>query len=225
MAIILNIETATKNCSVSLAKNGKTIHIKELNDGKYSHAEKLHHFIDNLLKEAKITLNEVDAIAISKGPGSYTGLRIGVSSAKGLCFSVDKPLISVETLQSLANAINIEYGLIVPMLDARRMEVYASVFNHKHQQVREIKAEVIDENSFKEELKQGKVYFLGDGAEKCKTVITHQNAIFVDHQFPSAEQMSALSYHKYLKNDFENVAYFEPFYLKDFVVTPAKKKI
>ncbi len=225
MALILNIETATKNCSVSLAKNGQTTHIKELNDGKYSHAEKLHQFIDDILKEAKITLNEVDAIAISKGPGSYTGLRIGVSSAKGLCFAVDKPLISIGTLESLANAINIEHGLIIPMLDARRMEVYASVFNHKQQQVREIKAEVINENSFKEELEQGKVYFLGDGAEKCKTVITHKNAVFVDEQFPSAEQMSALSYHKYLNSEFEDVAYFEPFYLKDFVVTPAKKKV
>ncbi|WP_439131981.1 tRNA (adenosine(37)-N6)-threonylcarbamoyltransferase complex dimerization subunit type 1 TsaB [Polaribacter sp.] len=224
MSIILNIETATKNCSVSLAKNGEILAIKELNNGKYSHAEVLHPYIENVLKESNLSPKEIDAVAVSKGPGSYTGLRIGVSAAKGLCFAFDKPLISIDTLTSLSHAIDVEDGLIVPMIDARRMEVYAAVYNQTHQQIREIKAEIIDENSFSEYLKDTKVYFLGDGAEKCKTIITHHNAIFLFDKFPSAEQMAKLSFDKYKKSDIENVAYFEPFYLKDFVVIPEKKK-
>ncbi|OSY88832.1 peptidase M22 [Tenacibaculum holothuriorum] len=225
MAIILNIETATKNCSVSLAKEGKIIAIKELNDGNYSHAEKLHPFINEVVEEAQISKSEIDAIAVSKGPGSYTGLRIGVSAAKGLCFSLDKPLISIETLRSLASSITVKDGVIVPMLDARRMEVYSSVYDAEGNQAREIKAEIIDKNSFSEYLEKGNVYFLGDGAAKCKEVIQHKNANFIDDKFPSAKEMAALSFHKYKKDDIEDVAYFEPFYLKDFVVTSEKKKV
>ncbi|WP_158840154.1 tRNA (adenosine(37)-N6)-threonylcarbamoyltransferase complex dimerization subunit type 1 TsaB [Polaribacter sp. L3A8] len=224
MAIILNIETATKNCSVSIAKNGEVIAIKELNNGNYSHAEVLHPFILDVLKEVHLTSTEIDAVAVSKGPGSYTGLRIGVSAAKGLCFAFDKPLISIKTLESLAHAISIDQGIIVSMLDARRMEVYAAVFNHNYEQIRDIKAEIIDENSFSDYLDAGKVYFLGDGAHKCKEVIAHKNAVFVNDKFPSAKEMAQLSYDKYKKNDIEDVAYFEPFYLKDFVVIPEKKK-
>ena len=224
MAIILNIETATKNCSVSIAKNGEILAIKELNNGNYSHAEVLHPFIVAILEEANITSQELDAVAVSKGPGSYTGLRIGVSAAKGLCFAFDKPLISIETLRSLAHSISIDKGVIIPMLDARRMEVYAAVFNSDYDSVREIKAEIIDETSFLEYLENQKVYFLGDGAQKCKEIITHENAVFVDDKFPSSKEMAELSYSKYKKNDIEDVAYFEPFYLKDFVVIPQKKK-
>lgn len=224
MGLILNIETATKNCSVSLAKNGEILVLKELNNGNYSHAEKLHPIIQETLEEANITLNQLDAIAVSKGPGSYTGLRIGVSAAKGFCFSIDKPLISIKTLESLANSITIDKGIIVPMLDARRMEVYASVYNNHYELVREIKAEIIDENSFDDFLKNNKVYFLGDGAEKCKEVLKSDNAIFIDDKFPSAKEMAKLSYVKYKKNDIEDVAYFEPFYLKDFLVTQQKKR-
>tara|TARA_B110001454_G_C12627042_1_gene395330 strand:- start:151 stop:861 length:711 start_codon:yes stop_codon:yes gene_type:complete len=223
LAIILNIETATKNCSVSLAKDGNTLAIKELNNGNYSHAEVLHPFILDILKEAKVTLQEINAVAISKGPGSYTGLRIGVSAAKGLCFSSDIPLISLETLTSLSHSISIEKGLIVPMLDARRMEVYSAVYDKNHQQIREIKAEIIDALSFKEYLEKHKVYFLGDGAKKCKEFITHKNAIFIENKFPSAKEMAKLSYDKYKKNDIEDVAYFEPFYLKNFIAVPQKK--
>lgn len=225
MALILNIETATKNCSVSLAKDGKIVAIKELNDGNYSHAEKLHPFIQEILTKAKISATNINAIAVSKGPGSYTGLRIGVSAAKGLCFAIGKPLISVETLHSLATSLTIKKGFIVPMLDARRMEVYASVYNKQHTQVRAIKAEVINESSFAEYLTTNTVYFLGDGAEKCKNIINHKNAVFVDDKFPSAKKMAILSYEKYLKNDIEDTAYFEPFYLKEFLVTPEKKKV
>ncbi|UMB52722.1 tRNA (adenosine(37)-N6)-threonylcarbamoyltransferase complex dimerization subunit type 1 TsaB [Lutibacter sp. A64] len=224
MAYILNIETATKNCSVSLAKDGKTIALKELNDGGYSHAEKLHEFIQLVIDESKISLSDLNAIAVSKGPGSYTGLRIGVSAAKGLCFALNIPLISINTLQSLAQSITVSEGYIIPLLDARRMEVYSAVYaNNKN--VRDVQAEIIDETSFDDYLSKDTVYFLGDGAEKCKNSIIHKNANFIDNKFPSANEMSALSYIKYKKNDIEDVAYFEPFYLKDFVVTTAKKKV
>ncbi|RXP64602.1 tRNA (adenosine(37)-N6)-threonylcarbamoyltransferase complex dimerization subunit type 1 TsaB [Lutibacter sp. HS1-25] len=223
MEYILNIETATKNCSVSIAKNGEIIALKELNDGAYSHAEKLHQFIKEVVLEAGIEMSNLNAVAVSKGPGSYTGLRIGVSAAKGLCFALNIPLISINTLQSLAQSISISEGFIVPLLDARRMEVYSSVFNEKHEKCRDVSAEIITENSFETYLEKNKVYFLGDGAEKCKELITNTNAVFVDNKFPSAKEMGILSYMKYKKNDIEDVAYFEPFYLKDFVVTKSTK--
>ncbi|MGY0407409.1 MAG: tRNA (adenosine(37)-N6)-threonylcarbamoyltransferase complex dimerization subunit type 1 TsaB, partial [Polaribacter sp.] len=170
MAIILNIETATKNCSVNIAKNGVILAIKELNNGNYSHAEVLHPFIVAILKEAGIASKKIDAVAVSKGPGSYTGLRIGVSAAKGLCFAFDKPLISIETLTSLAHSISVDKGLLVPMLDARRMEVYAAIYNANYEQIREIKAEIINKDSFANYLDSNLIYFLGDGAEKCKEI-------------------------------------------------------
>ena len=223
MVTILNIETATKNCSVSLSINGSVIALKELNEGQFSHAEKLHSFIESIISEAKITLQDIDAVSVSKGPGSYTGLRIGVSAAKGLCFSLDKPLLSVETLTLLANAIDVaENEYIIPLIDARRMEVYSAVFDHDHQLIREISAEIIDKKSFSEYLKKSKVYFLGDGSEKCKNIINHKNAVFLDDFFPSAKYMSKLSFEKYKKNEIEDVAYFEPFYLKEFIAGKPK---
>ncbi|WP_435413991.1 tRNA (adenosine(37)-N6)-threonylcarbamoyltransferase complex dimerization subunit type 1 TsaB [Polaribacter aestuariivivens] len=224
MAIILNIETSTKNCSVSIAQNGKILAIKELNNGNYSHAEVLHPFIEDVLREANILKLKINAIAVSKGPGSYTGLRIGVSAAKGLCFALNIPLISIDTLTSLSCAVDIEEGVIIPMLDARRMEVYAAVFDKKNQQIKTTTAQIINENSFTEYLKKNKVYFIGDGAQKCKEIITHKNAFFIDDKFPSSKEMAKLSFEKYKKNDIEDVAYFEPFYLKDFIVIPEKKK-
>jgi len=223
LTFILNIETATKNCSVSVAKDGKTVALKELNTEGYSHAEKLHEFIKDVVLEAGIELLDLKAIAVSKGPGSYTGLRIGVSAAKGLCFALDIPLISVSTLQSLAQSISVKTGYIIPLLDARRMEVYSSVYNEKYENCKEVLAEIITENSFEAYLEKDKVYFLGDGAEKCKEFIQHPNAVFMDDKFPSAKEMCMLSYVKYKKNDIEDVAYFEPFYLKDFVVIISKK--
>jgi len=223
LGYILNIETATKNCSVSLAKDGKTIVLKELNNGNYSHAEKLHEFIKQVTEEAKVELTDLEAIAVSKGPGSYTGLRIGVSAAKGLCFALDIPLIAIDTLQALALSISISEGLIIPLLDARRMEVYSAVFNSENEINRGVKAEIISEDSFSTYLNKQKVYFVGDGVEKCKGIITHENAIFVDEKLPSANEMSKLSFNKHKKNDIEDVAYFEPFYLKDFVAIKPKK--
>ncbi|WP_372793700.1 tRNA (adenosine(37)-N6)-threonylcarbamoyltransferase complex dimerization subunit type 1 TsaB [Lutibacter sp.] len=222
MGYILNIETATKNCSVSISKEGKTIALKELNRGEYSHAEKLHEFIKQVTDEVGIELSDIEAVAVSKGPGSYTGLRIGVSAAKGLCFALDIPLISVNTLQVLAVSISISEGVIIPLLDARRMEVYSSVFNSKNESLREVKAEIISEDSFKEYLNSQKVYFVGDGIEKCKGIITHENAMFIDDKLPSANEMASLSFEKLKKNDIEDVAYFEPFYLKDFVAIKPK---
>ena len=222
MALILSIETATTNCSVSISKNGKPLILKEDYDKSYSHAERLHVYIDAVLKETKIKASQLDAIAISKGPGSYTGLRIGVSSAKGLCFALNKPLISVSTLEALSYQISNTTGVIVSMLDARRMEVYAAIYDMHHNQIRETKAEVLNESSFSTYLEQGKVYFIGNGVEKAKTLINHPNAVFVDDKLPSANEMGLLAYKKFKKSDFEDVAYFEPFYLKDFVALKTK---
>jgi tRNA threonylcarbamoyladenosine biosynthesis protein TsaB len=220
---ILNIETSTKNCSVSIAKGGETIICKEIAEEGYSHAERLHVFIEESLKEAGIAYEDLSAIAVSQGPGSYTGLRIGVSAAKGLCFALDIPLIAVDTLKVLASQATISSGLIVPMIDARRMEVYSAIFNSKLEQVRDVQAEIISEDSF--ENLQEIIYFVGDCAEKCKAILTKGNFVFLEEiKYPSAKEMSALSYEKYKKNDTVDVAYFEPFYLKDFLITTSKKQ-
>lgn len=225
MALILNLETATTNCSVSIAKDGSTLAIKEHNTPNYSHSEQLHVFIQEVLAEASISFSELEAIAISKGPGSYTGLRIGVSAAKGLCFSLDIPLIAVATLKSMATQLTSdEMDFIVPLLDARRMEVYSRVFDARFKEVRDTRAEIIDERSFETYLSKGKVLLLGSGAEKCKEVLEHDNLNFDTSAHPSAEQMSKLSFEKFKNSDFEDVAYFEPYYLKDFIVQ-AKKKV
>ena len=222
MSYILNIETATKNCSVALAKEGKTILFKEIAEEGYSHAERLHVFIEEIIKEVGITFQDLIAIAVSQGPGSYTGLRIGVSAAKGLSYALEIPLIAVDTLQILASQATVSSGLIIPMLDARRMEVYSAIFNPKFEKIRAVQAEIITENSF-EEL-QETLYFVGDCAEKCKTVLTKENYIFLDEiKYPSAKEMSGLSFEKYQKNETVDVAYFEPYYLKDFMITTSKK--
>lgn len=222
MEYILNIETATKNCSVALAKEGKTILCKEIAEEGYSHAERLHVFIEEIVKEADISLKDLKAIAVSQGPGSYTGLRIGVSAAKGLCFALGIPLIAVDTLQVLARQVSVSDGLIIPMIDARRMEVYSAVFNPKYDKKREILAEIISEDSFSE--LEEKLYFVGDCAEKCKSVLTKENFYFLENiKYPSAKEMSAISYEKFKINDTVDVAYFEPYYLKDFMITPSKK--
>jgi len=224
MALILNLETATKNCSVSLSKDGETIALRELNSGGFSHAEKLHPFIEDVLNEAKLSINNLDAVSISKGPGSYTGLRIGVSAAKGICYGNEIPLIAISTLQSLASSQKSKDYTLIPMLDARRMEVYASVFNSDVEEIRETKAEIIDSNSYSEYLEKGKVLFFGDGAEKCKDIIKHKNADFVDDIFPSAKEMSKIAEKMFNEKIFEDSAYFEPFYLKDFIGTKSLKR-
>lgn len=196
---------------------------EDYSDG-YSHAERLHNYIDKVLKESKVKPSQLDAIAVSKGPGSYTGLRIGVSAAKGLCYALDKPLISVSTLESLSCQVNTKKDIIVSMLDARRMEVYSAIFDCNHKQIRETQAQILDKHSFSDYLEKGNVYFIGNGVEKSKTLISHKNAIFIEDRLPSAEEMSKLSFDKYKKNDIEDVAYFEPYYLKDFVALKPKSK-
>ncbi|MXO03817.1 tRNA (adenosine(37)-N6)-threonylcarbamoyltransferase complex dimerization subunit type 1 TsaB [Flavobacterium sp. HBTb2-11-1] len=223
MSFILNIETATKNCSVSIAKDGQTIVCSELADEGYSHAEKLHVFIEEVIAKAGISAQDLKAVAVSQGPGSYTGLRIGVSAAKGLCYALNIPLIAVDTMQTLASQAGVTDGKIVPMLDARRMEVYSAIFNSDLTVERAIKAEIIDESSFQEYI--GKLYFVGDCADKCKTVLTKDNFVFLENiKYPSAQAMSKISFDKYQKSDTVDVAYFEPYYLKDFIITAPSKK-
>lgn len=195
---------------------------KEIAEEGYSHAERLHVFIEEIIKEAGITFKELSAIAVSQGPGSYTGLRIGVSAAKGLAYALNIPLIAVDTLQTLASQVTISSGFIVPMIDARRMEVYSAIFSPNFENKRTVQAEIIDESSFNdlEEI----VYFVGDCADKCKTVLTKNNFIFLEEiKYPSAKEMSFLSFEKYKISNIVDVAYFEPYYLKDFLITSSKE--
>ncbi|OGS80742.1 MAG: tRNA (adenosine(37)-N6)-threonylcarbamoyltransferase complex dimerization subunit type 1 TsaB [Flavobacteria bacterium RIFCSPLOWO2_12_FULL_31_7] len=221
MALILNIETATKNCSVALAKDGKTLAIREIATQNFSHAEKLHVFIEELFLETNLKLQDLSAIAVSQGPGSYTGLRIGVSAAKGLCYALSVPLIAVDTLELLARKISVSDGIIVPMIDARRMEVFGAFFDTNFNKIRETKAEIIDETSYQDI--QQTMYLIGDGAMKFKDVLTDAKfQYYPELEFPSANEMASVSFQKFQNNQFEDVAYFEPFYLKDFVMLTKK---
>ena len=220
---ILNIETATINCSVSIAKNGELLIYKDINTGNYSHAEQLHPLIDTLLNEAGLELKDFSAIAVGKGPGSFTGLRIGVSAAKGLCFALEIPLLAIDSLSILAHSLEIEKGFIIPLIDARRMEVYTAVYDSDYKMIDPIQAKILDSESFNVFLEESPIYFIGDGVEKFQEVCKHSNAIFKDNVWPSAKQMAKLSYHKYKISDTEDVAYFEPFYLKDFLILKSKK--
>ena len=217
MANILCIETATTNCSVALSVNGSVIALREdLSEG-YSHAELLHGYIEQVLEDAKVEKENLDAIAVSMGPGSYTGLRIGVSAAKGLCYALEIPLIAIPTLTSIAFKVPENASVIVAMLDARRMEVYSAVFNSEKQEIRETRAEVLTETSFSEYLEKGKVSFIGSGVSKFMDICSHPNANFIVNELPSASQMATLAYSKQKIDDTEDVAYFEPYYLKDFI--------
>ncbi len=216
MALILNIETATKNCSVSLADEGEVVALKEYAGEGYLHAEKLHVFIADVLNEAKKGYADLDAVAVSMGPGSYTGLRIGVSAAKGLCYSLNIPLIAVDTLELLARQITVQEGVIIPLIDARRMEVYMAAYDPAYNIIRPVVAEIITDASFDEY--QSPIHLVGDGAAKCKEIVNASNVTYYDDIiYPSAAQMGPVSYDKYKKSDTVDVAYFEPYYLKDFV--------
>ena len=199
MSYILNIESSSTNCSVSLSKNGQLISVMEKNDEKYSHSTKLHSYINEVISDSSITLKELSAIAVSKGPGSYTGLRIGVAAAKGLCFSLDIPLISVSTLLVLSKKIKINSGLIIPVLDARRNEVYSAIYNVNYNLVKEETPEIIDDKSFDNYSKANKLYFIGSGQQKCKELIRSNNNLnFHDKEtLPSSKQMADISYQKF----------------------------
>lgn len=255
MAIILNIETATQVCSVALADGGKLLAIKETS-AKNSHSSVITLFIEEVLKSAGIDFAALDAIAVSAGPGSYTGLRIGVATAKGLCYALGKPLIGVSTLQALASGLWLlasgfwmserrgdpafegldakskrpvassqKLVLFCPMIDARRMEVFNALYDESLNEIREPRAEIIHENSFDDLLKDHTIIFGGDGADKCKAILgNHKNATFLDGFQTSAKFMIALSEEKFLKKQFEDPAYFEPYYLKDFVAGKPRVK-
>lgn len=227
--IILLIETATDSCSVALSKGTDIIAEKYINQPK-AHASTLAVYIDDILKENSLTIHDCAAVAVSKGPGSYTGLRVGVSCAKGLCYGAGKPLISVCTLATIAQ-LAIDEGMcssnepytIVPMIDARRMEVYTANFSSYGEQLSEVNAKILDEHSYDELLEKGKVLFTGNGAEKYKPLVgDNSNAIFVPAEL-HAKGMRVVASNKLAKGEFEDIAYYEPFYLKEFVAGKPKK--
>lgn len=227
---IINIETATTVCSVAVSDGEKILFEKTSFDGP-SHASLLGVFVDEAVDAIQSSGIKVDAVAVSSGPGSYTGLRIGVSMAKGLCFGRDVPLLSIPTLDILASKAirivsdNASDALFCPMLDARRMEVYAALFDRSLRNVRDTKADIVTEETYASFLAKQPVYFFGNGAAKCKQVIQSSNALFLDDIHPLASDMAVLSEQALADKRFENVAYFEPFYLKEFVATVAKNKV
>ena len=229
LSYLLNIETATTVCSVSLSRDEEILFCKELNEG-FTHAENLHLFIEEALKETGLQASQLNAIAVSKGPGSYTGLRIGVSTAKGLAYALGIPLISVDTLQVMslaaANSLREEPDFYCPMIDARRMEVYMGIYDRHFTPLIPIEALIVDENSkLKFDTYTGTLCFFGDGMEKCKSLLnTNQRSIFPENIMPSARFMPYFSSQKFKAREFEDLAYFEPFYLKDFLIVKKKAK-
>lgn len=229
MALILHLETSTKICSVALSQDGMIIFSKADTEGP-SHAVQLGLFVDEALKVVEAGNLRLDAVAVSSGPGSYTGLRIGVSMAKGVCYGAGAKLIAIPTLHLLADQVSRkmqlpEDALICPMLDARRMEVYTATFEAQGECLEKANALIVDENSFAEKLQNHPIWFVGDGAGKCQSKITSEKAHFEKEVYPLAEEMMFLAEEAYQENKFENAAYFEPFYLKEFVATVSKKQI
>ena len=234
MALILSIETGTDICSVALANDGELMALRESDEGR-DHAKKVALFVDELLRETGVQPSDLDAIAVGKGPGSYTGLRIGVSFAKGLCYALDIPLIAIGSLDALTEVAREDYDAgildieeeewakakLCPLVDARRMEVYAEVFDNEGKALTDVAAEVVTEDSFKEWRKDKFVIF-GNGAKKCTELLS--DAIFVDIA-PSARGIVRLAEESFKAQKFEDLAYFEPFYLKEFLVIPSKKKL
>ena len=230
MSCILNIETSTETCSVAVAQDGGII-FEKINNEPNSHTKYLAKFVEEALSFAESHAIPLDAVAVSSGPGSYTGLRIGVSTAKGICYGKNVPLIAIPTLKLLcvkpllSDDIEDENALLCPMIDARRMEAYTAIYDRALREVREVKAEVIDATTYKEWLDKGLVYFFGNGAEKCKEIINHPNARFIDNVVPTAKSMLPLAELAIAKGLYEDVAYFEPFYLKDFVAIKSKSPL
>jgi tRNA threonylcarbamoyladenosine biosynthesis protein TsaB len=224
--VILSIETSTTVCSAALHDDGKLVAF-EITHTPNSAASKLAVMIDKLLKQQP---GRLQAVAVSGGPGSYTGLRIGVATAKGICYALSLPLIAVNSLELMAyqvrnSAFNIQHSLLCPMIDARRMEVYTMLLNERLEVISQIEAKVIDESSFAEILNYRKIFFFGNGSEKCKSVIAHSNGVFIDGIFPSAEWMGGLAQDAFGKKRFEDTADFEPSYLKDFIAKKPKSLV
>ncbi len=237
MPLLLHIETTTRACSAGLSKDGQMLALRESVDQDYAHSNLLTVFIEELFSTAELEPNQLDAVAVSSGPGSYTGLRIGVSAAKGFCYALDIPLIAINTMKALAvvakNHVKTCKDFVspdspevfyCPMIDARRMEVYFALFDSKHKQINETEAAIIDGNSFRKELESKKIIFFGDGADKCRKVIQSHNALFLNDVWPSAKGMVPEAEKKWKQKDFVDLAYFEPFYLKDFVAGKPRVK-
>jgi len=223
---ILHIETSTELCSIALSQGSNCLAVRENSEGR-NHATMLTPFIDNLLSESNVSINQLDAVAVSSGPGSYTGLRIGLSTAKGLCYGGNIPLIAVSTLQTMSMGFVRQHDvpvstLLCPMIDARRMEVYTALYEKDGRQVTNISAEIITEQSFAQWFGGYQIFFFGNGAAKCRTTITHPNAVFPEGFAHSARYMIQPALQAYNKKRFEDTAYFEPFYLKDFIAGPKK---
>ena len=224
MSLILQIETATAVCSVALSENGSVLACKEIQQ-RNIHAEVITLFIDEVLKDAGKQYHELNAVAVSSGPGSYTGLRIGISTAKGICYSLNIPLIAIETLEAMTDGILLQNTidnkndlLFCPMIDARRMEVFTAVFDGKGNRIKATSAEIIDETSFSDLLKDHKIIFFGDGAIKCSEVLgTNPNVQIIPELLNSARYLTKKASEKYQAKEFEDTAYFEPYYLKDFI--------
>lgn len=227
MSCILNIETSTSVCSVAVSQDGEAIFVKEDLKGP-SHAVSLGVFVDEALSFADSHAIPLDAVAVSCGPGSYTGLRIGVSMAKGVCYGRQLPLIAIPTLEVLSVPVLLyhdlpEDALLCPMIDARRMEVYAAIYDRSLKPLRETAADIVDEHSYLDFLNERPVYFFGNGSEKCQTALTHPNAHFIGQINPLAKMMMPLTEKAFAEKEFKDVAYFEPFYLKEFVASQPKK--
>ena len=214
---ILYLETSSKNCSVAISDGEKLLCVCEEVSENYKQSESLHNFVQWALEGAEITMNDIDAVSLGMGPGSYTGLRIGAASAKGFCYGLKVPLFAINSLETMIeNFLDQGYDLVIPLIDARRMEVYCAIFDGKTgEMLTETEAKVLDESSF-ENLKDKKILFVGDGATKAKEILQFPNAEFNDTIYPSAKYLVKPTLQKIEKKDFENVAYFEPFYLKDF---------
>ncbi|MEJ1236477.1 tRNA (adenosine(37)-N6)-threonylcarbamoyltransferase complex dimerization subunit type 1 TsaB [Chryseolinea sp. T2] len=233
MPVLLSLETSTDVCSVAVHKDGALVAIAEVHIGQ-AHASKLALLIKEVMTIAGTTMKDLNGVAVSAGPGSYTGLRIGTSTAKGLCYALDVPLISVGTLDIMAEhmrTVASEDALLCPMIDARRMEVYCALYNSAAGRLGEVEARVIDEESFLEQLNAGSVVFAGNGSGKCRGVITHRNAAFLEGIFPSARYLGNIGYRKLTEGETEDLVHFEPFYLKDFkaklpsnIIAPAVNK-
>ncbi len=226
MALILSIETATKVCSVAMHREGKLLGTMELH-AERSHSEYLAVMIKDLIRYVGVETKELSAVAVSKGPGSYTGLRIGVSTAKGLCFGLDIPLISVNSLMAMAFEVS-KYNLkgydLCPMLDARRMEVYCLLTDPHLNVKQETHSRILETNSFEKEIKDSSILFFGNGMPKSRDILSkHEKAFFVEDIYPKASNIGFLANEKFKNKDFENTVTFEPFYLKDFIATKPKK--
>ena len=226
--MILSLETSAKVCSVAIHDQGKLIASREIHL-EQSHASMLAVLIDEVIKESAVKVNQLKAIAVSSGPGSYTGLRIGTSTAKGLCFALDIPLLSIGSLELLAyqmNKLDTSSGYLCPMIDARRMEVYCEVFDASLKTVNAIEAKVVDSSSFMDLLTDNEITFFGDGSDKCRDQITHPNAKFVSGIYAAASEMGEPIYQKFQKQQFEDITSFEPHYLKEFMIKkPAAKLV